>query len=110
MGMTRGLLAPARFEQKQQFPRQPPPVPNRPEFASGGAARGTRESHSGCQRVELWSPAPRKREACDGFVLTPTISPVMWEEFTCMLTPELQRRGLLRTAYAGITMRENLRS
>jgi alkanesulfonate monooxygenase SsuD/methylene tetrahydromethanopterin reductase-like flavin-dependent oxidoreductase (luciferase family) len=26
-------------------------------------------------------------EACDGFVLTPTISPVMWEEFARMLTP-----------------------
>jgi len=25
-----------------------------------------------------------------------------------MLTPELQRRGLLRTAYSGATMRENL--
>jgi hypothetical protein len=27
-----------------------------------------------------------------------------------MLTPELQRRGLLRTDYTGATMRENLRS
>ncbi len=49
-------------------------------------------------------------EACDGFVLTPTISPVMWEEFARMVTPELQRRGLLRTEYTGATMRENLRS
>jgi FMN-dependent oxidoreductase (nitrilotriacetate monooxygenase family) len=49
-------------------------------------------------------------EGCDGFVLTPTISPLMWEEFARMLTPELQRRGLLRTEYTGRTMRENLRS
>jgi FMN-dependent oxidoreductase (nitrilotriacetate monooxygenase family) len=49
-------------------------------------------------------------EACDGFVLMPTISPLMWEEFARMLTPELQRRGLLRTEYTGRTMRENLRS
>jgi FMN-dependent oxidoreductase (nitrilotriacetate monooxygenase family) len=49
-------------------------------------------------------------EACDGFVVTPTISPVMWEEFARMLTPELQRRGLLRTEYGGATMRENLRN
>ncbi len=49
-------------------------------------------------------------EACDGFVLTPTISPAMWEEFARMLTPELQRRGLLRIDYEGATMRENLRS
>jgi FMN-dependent oxidoreductase (nitrilotriacetate monooxygenase family) len=48
--------------------------------------------------------------ACDGFVLTPTVSPLMWEEFARMLTPELQRRSLLRTDYAGRTMRENLRS
>jgi FMN-dependent oxidoreductase (nitrilotriacetate monooxygenase family) len=48
--------------------------------------------------------------ACDGFVLTPTVSPVMWEDFARMLTPELQRRGLLRTEYTGRTMRENLRS
>jgi FMN-dependent oxidoreductase (nitrilotriacetate monooxygenase family) len=49
-------------------------------------------------------------EACDGFVLTPTISPLMWEEFARLLTPELQRRGLLRTEYTGATMRENLRT
>jgi FMN-dependent oxidoreductase (nitrilotriacetate monooxygenase family) len=48
--------------------------------------------------------------ACDGFVLTPTISPAMWEDFARMLTPELQGRGLLRTEYTGPTMRENLRS
>jgi FMN-dependent oxidoreductase (nitrilotriacetate monooxygenase family) len=47
--------------------------------------------------------------ACDGFVLTPTVSPLMWEECAGMLTPELQRRGLLRTEYEGTTMRENLR-
>ena len=49
-------------------------------------------------------------EACDGFVLSPTVSPLMWEEFARMLTPELQRRGLLRTDYTGATMRENLRT
>ena len=49
-------------------------------------------------------------EACDGFVLTPTISPLMWEEIAATLTPELQRRGLLRTEYSGKTMRENLQS
>ena len=41
-------------------------------------------------------------------MLTPTVSPLMWEEFAHMLTPELQRRGLLRTEYEGKTMRENL--
>ncbi|SNB71356.1 FMN-dependent oxidoreductase, nitrilotriacetate monooxygenase family [Arboricoccus pini] len=48
-------------------------------------------------------------EACDGFVVTPTTFPGMFEDFARALTPELQRRGLLRTAYAGKTLRETLR-
>jgi alkanesulfonate monooxygenase SsuD/methylene tetrahydromethanopterin reductase-like flavin-dependent oxidoreductase (luciferase family) len=47
---------------------------------------------------------------CDGFVISPTISPGMFEEFGRMVVPELQRRGVFRTEYAGRTMRENLRS
>jgi alkanesulfonate monooxygenase SsuD/methylene tetrahydromethanopterin reductase-like flavin-dependent oxidoreductase (luciferase family) len=47
---------------------------------------------------------------CDGFVIWPTVFPGMFEEFGRMVVPELQRRGLFRTAYAGRTMRENLRS
>lgn len=47
---------------------------------------------------------------CDGFVIWPTVFPGTFEEFGRMVVPELQRRGLFRTAYAGRTMRENLRS
>jgi len=46
--------------------------------------------------------------ACDGFVLPPTVFPMTYEEFARMVTPELQRRGLLRREYAGKTLRENL--
>ena len=46
--------------------------------------------------------------ACDGFVLPPTVFPTTFEEFGRMVVPELQRRGLLRTAYAGRTLRENV--
>jgi FMN-dependent oxidoreductase (nitrilotriacetate monooxygenase family) len=46
--------------------------------------------------------------ACDGFVLPPTIFPATYEEFGRMVTPELQRRGVLRRDYAGRTLRENL--
>ena len=46
--------------------------------------------------------------ACDGFVLPPTVFPMTYEEFGRMVTPELQRRGLLRRDYAGRTLRENL--
>jgi FMN-dependent oxidoreductase (nitrilotriacetate monooxygenase family) len=46
---------------------------------------------------------------CDGFIVSPTVSPLTFEEFGRLVTPELQRRNLLRTAYSGKTMRENLR-
>lgn len=46
---------------------------------------------------------------CDGFVLTPTVSPGTWEQFTRSVVPILQKRGLMRTAYDGPTLRENLR-
>jgi FMN-dependent oxidoreductase (nitrilotriacetate monooxygenase family) len=50
-----------------------------------------------------------KDGACDGFVLPPTVFPTTYEEFGRMVVPELQRRGLFRTEYAGRTLRENLR-
>ncbi|MBK1660346.1 NtaA/DmoA family FMN-dependent monooxygenase [Paracraurococcus ruber] len=48
--------------------------------------------------------------ACDGFILPPTVFPGTFEEVARLLVPELQRRGLYRTAYAGATLRENLRA
>ena len=47
---------------------------------------------------------------CDGFVLTPSMFPGMFEQFCRSVVPELQRRGLFRTEYTGRTLRENLRS
>ncbi len=45
---------------------------------------------------------------CDGFViLLPTFAQGL-REFTQHVVPELQRRGLFRTEYEGITLRENL--
>jgi FMN-dependent oxidoreductase (nitrilotriacetate monooxygenase family) len=46
---------------------------------------------------------------CDGFVLSPTMFPGMFEEFCRSVVPELQRRGIFRTEYEGRTLRENLR-
>ncbi len=46
--------------------------------------------------------------ACDGFNITPTHLPGGCEDFVELLTPELQRRGLMRRAYDGRTLRENL--
>jgi FMN-dependent oxidoreductase (nitrilotriacetate monooxygenase family) len=49
-------------------------------------------------------------EACDGFVLTPTVFPGTFEQFARSVVPELQRRGLFRREYTGATLRENLRA
>jgi alkanesulfonate monooxygenase SsuD/methylene tetrahydromethanopterin reductase-like flavin-dependent oxidoreductase (luciferase family) len=49
-------------------------------------------------------------EACDGFILTPTTFPGMFEQFSRSVVPELQKRGIYRTAYTGTTLRENLRT
>ena len=43
--------------------------------------------------------------AADGFNLMPPILPAMLEVFIDEVVPLLQRRGLLRTAYAGQTLR-----
>ncbi|MES2709995.1 MAG: LLM class flavin-dependent oxidoreductase [Pseudomonadota bacterium] len=47
-------------------------------------------------------------EACDGFNVLPPYLPGCCDDFVEFITPELQRRGLFRTAYEGKTLRENL--
>ena len=46
--------------------------------------------------------------AADGFVIAAPISPVMFERFVDLVVPELQKRGLFRTEYAGETLRDHL--
>ena len=48
-------------------------------------------------------------QACDGFVLTPTTFPGMFEQFTRSVVPILQKRGVFRSEYKGRTLREHLR-
>jgi FMN-dependent oxidoreductase (nitrilotriacetate monooxygenase family) len=45
---------------------------------------------------------------CDGFVIAATHVPGSYEDFVTLVVPELQRRGLYRKDYAGVTLRENL--
>ncbi|HEY0419730.1 MAG TPA: LLM class flavin-dependent oxidoreductase, partial [Acetobacteraceae bacterium] len=45
---------------------------------------------------------------CDGFVLVAAQYPGSFEDFTRLVVPELQRRGLYHRDYAGATLRENL--
>ncbi len=46
--------------------------------------------------------------ACDGFLAVPTHYPRGVEDFTRLVVPELQRRGLFRTDYSGRHLREHL--
>ncbi|OBG87475.1 monooxygenase [Mycobacterium sp. E802] len=46
--------------------------------------------------------------ACDGFVMAATHSPGSYEDIVRMVVPELQHRGLFRTAYTGNTLRDHL--
>lgn len=48
-------------------------------------------------------------EACDGFVIGTSTSPMGLRNFVELVVPELQRRGIYRREYAGATFRENLR-
>ena len=48
--------------------------------------------------------------ACDGFVLTPTTFPGMYEQFVRSVVPILQKRGVYRKDYAGTTLREHIRT
>ena len=47
-------------------------------------------------------------QACDGFNIMPPLFPHDLRDFNELVVPELQRRGLFRTAYEGTTLRENL--
>jgi FMN-dependent oxidoreductase (nitrilotriacetate monooxygenase family) len=49
-----------------------------------------------------------REEACDGFVVAATHRPGGYEEFSRLVVPELQRRGIFQKEYRGTTLRENL--
>jgi alkanesulfonate monooxygenase SsuD/methylene tetrahydromethanopterin reductase-like flavin-dependent oxidoreductase (luciferase family) len=55
-------------------------------------------------QMEEWFTAP----ACDGFVLAASHVPGAYDDVVRLLVPELQRRGLFQTEYAGPTLRDNL--
>jgi N-acetyl-S-(2-succino)cysteine monooxygenase len=46
--------------------------------------------------------------ACDGFSIVPVSMPEALDAICDLLVPELQRRGLARTAYRGVTLRDHL--
>lgn len=50
-----------------------------------------------------------RSEAADGFIVMPALYHSSFEDFVSGVIPELQRRGLFRSRYAGWTLREHLR-
>jgi FMN-dependent oxidoreductase (nitrilotriacetate monooxygenase family) len=55
-------------------------------------------------QMEAWFSAP----ACDGFVIAATHMPGAYEDVVRLVVPELQRRGLFHTDYAGRMLRDNV--
>jgi alkanesulfonate monooxygenase len=54
--------------------------------------------------MEEWFTA----EGADGFNVMPPVLPAGLDDVVDLVIPELQRRGLFRTEYEGVTLRENL--
>lgn len=73
------------------------------------AARGHWVIYGTAQRIadvlEEWFRAGR----ADGFMILPPYFPGAFDDFVDQVVPELQRRGLFRTSYAGSTLRDHLR-
>ena len=79
-------------------------------FEQAVTRRGGRELVGTASQVADYMQAHFEAGVCDGFVVTPTVFPAMFEQFCRSVVPELQRRGLFRTEYAGRTLREHLQT
>jgi FMN-dependent oxidoreductase (nitrilotriacetate monooxygenase family) len=55
-------------------------------------------------KIEEWFT----QGGADGFNVVPPLLPRGFEDFTRLVVPELQRRGLFRSEYTGATLRENM--
>jgi hypothetical protein len=49
-----------------------------------------------------------QRDACDGFILVPHLTPGGLDRFVDEVVPELQDLGSYRTEYTGPTLRDHL--
>lgn len=73
-------------------------------FAEGSYFKMVGSPSTIADTMQEWLEA----DACDGFLAVPTHFPRGVEDFTRLVVPELQRRGLFRKEYAGKTLREHL--
>ena len=71
-------------------------------------ARGHMQIVGSATEIADFMEAWVTRKACDGFNIMPPLFPHDLTDFIELVTPELQRRGLFRTAYEGTTLRANL--
>jgi alkanesulfonate monooxygenase SsuD/methylene tetrahydromethanopterin reductase-like flavin-dependent oxidoreductase (luciferase family) len=71
-------------------------------------ARGHRQIRGTPARIADELQAWFEGGAADGFNIMPPYLPGALDDFVELVIPELQRRGLFRTAYEGRTLRENL--
>lgn len=77
-------------------------------FMRVAGARGHRMVHGTAADVADGLEEWYRGGAADGFNIMPQVLPQGLNEFVEQVIPELQRRGLFRTAYEGKTLRENL--
>jgi alkanesulfonate monooxygenase len=73
-----------------------------------GGARGQRTLIGTPETIADEMQAWFLNYACDGFLIQPSHLPEGLTDFTSMVVPELQQRGLFRREYEGSTLRENL--
>jgi len=78
------------------------------QLAKRAAESGTGEMVGTAKEVADQMEEWLMTEACDGFIIVFYTVPDGYDDFTTMVIPELQRRGIFRTKYEGRTLRENI--
>ncbi len=73
-------------------------------FAEGSYLKMVGSPATIADKMQEWLEA----DACDGFLAVPTHFPRGVEDFTRLVVPELQRRGLFRKEYSGPHLRDHL--
>lgn len=97
-GFARSLMAMARREN----------MTLRDLYNLTAAARGHWVTTGSPRRIADTLEAWFSTGAADGFIVMPPFFPGQFDAFVDEVVPELQRRGLFRTAYEGRTLREHL--
>jgi FMN-dependent oxidoreductase (nitrilotriacetate monooxygenase family) len=118
----------SRYDIDAPFPDDLPATTNASQFVYASAQELARRENLSLREVALRMAGARGKNvitgtphqvadmmeewfvggAADGFNILPSHFPGGLNDFVELVVPELQRRGLFRTEYEGVTMRENL--